>query len=239
MKAQLSDPAYLQCERRGVFALLMVNAGIMGAYTYELRGGVFCNAQTANLLKMGILLGKGELLQGLYYLIPFTAYALGAFLSELLPKPVRRFHLLRWDTYLVLFETAVLFLIGLLPLTIPPQIVQVAVNFLASMQYNTFRQAEGFPMATTFCTNHVRQVGLGLAQALRKKDPAPLRKSLVHLGMITCFCAGAALATVACEPLRERTIWLSLVPMGLVLLRLVHADLTEEHDLLERAPRGH
>ena len=36
---------YLMCERRWVYHLLMIAAGIFGAYTYLLRGGVFCNAQ--------------------------------------------------------------------------------------------------------------------------------------------------------------------------------------------------
>lgn len=40
---------YLVCEQEIFYALLMVSAGMMGAYTYVLRGGVFCNAQTANV----------------------------------------------------------------------------------------------------------------------------------------------------------------------------------------------
>ena len=53
---------------------------------------------------MGITLGKGEIREGLYYLIPISAYFLGAFLSELLPTPVKRIGFLRWDTYLIIFE---------------------------------------------------------------------------------------------------------------------------------------
>lgn len=45
---------YLVCERRSVFALLTLSAGMMGAYTFNLRGGVFCNAQTANVVLMAI-----------------------------------------------------------------------------------------------------------------------------------------------------------------------------------------
>ena len=41
-------------QRRLVMALMMMTAGMMGAYTYLIRGGVFCNAQTGNLLLMGI-----------------------------------------------------------------------------------------------------------------------------------------------------------------------------------------
>ena len=160
MKDSKKD-GYLVCEQKTVYALLMASAGMMGAYTYLLRGGVFCNAQTANVLVMGMSFGKGDWTGGLYYLIPFAAYLLGAFVSEIMPSPVKRLGFLRWDTYLVLFETAALFLLGFVPLTMPHQIVQVAVNFLAYIQYNNFRQSEVNPIATNNCTNHIRKVGVG------------------------------------------------------------------------------
>lgn len=231
--------SYLVCEQKMVYALLMASAGMMGAYTYILRGGVFCNAQTANVLVMGISFGKGDWAAGVYYLIPFSAYLLGAFVSEILPSPVKRLGFLRWDTYLILFETAVLFLLGFVPLTVPHQIVQVAVNFLASMQYNTFRQAEGIPMATTFCTNHIRQVGVGVAKAIRKKDGVSLRRGLIHLGMVACFFVGAASLTSLCGVMEEKAIWLTMVPMGIVLVKLIRADLGSEHEALNRKPSGH
>ena len=132
-----------------------------------------------------------------------------------------------------------LFLLGFVPLTAPHQIVQVIINFLASMQYNTFRQAEGIPMATTFCTNHIRQVGVGFAKALRKKDSTALRRGLIHLGMVACFFVGAALLTSLCAVMAEKAIWITLVPMGIVLVKLIRADLGSEHEALDRKPSGH
>lgn len=222
-----------------VYALLMASAGIMGAYTYVLPGGVFCNAQTANLVVMAINFGKGDWLGGPYFLIPISAYLLGAFVSEILPSPVKKLGLLRWDAYLIIFETAALFFIGLLPLQIPNQIVQVLINFMASMQYNTFRQAEGIPMATTFCTNRIRQIGVGLAKAIRKRDSVVPGRGLIHAGMVFAFFSGAALLTALCGLLAERAIWLSLAPMGIVLVKLIRADLGAEHDMLSRKPSGH
>ncbi len=239
MKKVTGSGGYLVCEQKMVYALLMASAGMMGAYTYILRGGVFCNAQTANVLVMAMSFGKGDWLGGLYYLIPFSAYLLGAFVSEILPSPVKRLGFLRWDTYLVLLETAVLFLLGFIPLSVPHQVVQVIVNFLASMQYNTFRQAEGIPMATTFCTNHIRQVGVGFAKAIRKKDSTALRRGLIHLGMVACFFLGAALLTALCGYMAEKAVWLTLAPMGIVLAKLVRADLGSEHGDLARKPSGH
>ncbi|MCI8855628.1 MAG: DUF1275 domain-containing protein [Clostridiaceae bacterium] len=234
-----ATPSYLACEQRLTYALLMVSAGMMGAYTYTLRGGVFCNAQTANIVMMAIAFGQKNWLHGCYYLIPVSAYLMGSFLSELLPSPVKRLGFLRWDTYLIAFETAVLFLIGWIPLTVPHQIVQVLVNFIASMQYNTFRQAEGIPMATTFCTNHVRQVGVAAAKVLRKKDSAAAARGLLHAGMLACFLLGGTVLTAFCNTLGAKTIWVALIPMLTLLFRLVHADLTTEHDLLSRKPSGH
>lgn len=152
---------------------------------------------------------------------------------------MKRLGFLRWDTYLIIFETAVLFLLGFIPLSMPHQVVQVIVNFIASMQYNTFRQAEGIPMATTFCTNHIRQIGVGLAKAARKGDSLALRRGLIHAGMVLAFFAGAALLTFLCPILEERAVWAALVPMGIVLVKLIRADLGAEHDLLDRKPCGH
>ncbi|MCC8139984.1 MAG: DUF1275 domain-containing protein [Lachnospiraceae bacterium] len=239
LETELHRSRYLACERKGVFLLLMVSAGMMGAYTYNLRGGVFCNAQTANVVLMAMALGKGLWRQGLYYLIPITAYISGAFVSEFFPDPVKKMGLLRWDTCLIGLEIAVLFLIGWIPLSAPHRIVQVIINFICSMQYNTFRQAEGIPMATTFCTNHIRQIGVSLAKYVRHREAGALKRGLVHISMVGCFLGGGLILTACCAPLQEKAIWLAILPLLADFLILARADLGREHELLEQIPSGH
>lgn len=94
-------------------------------------------------------------------------------------------------------------------------------------------------MATTFCTNQLRQVGVGFAKALRKHDREGLSRALFFLGMLGCFFAGGVLSTLACHLVSAKAIWLNLLPLGIVLVRLVHADLTEEKGLLSQKPAGH
>ena len=106
-------------------------------------------------------------------------------------------------------------------------------------RYNTFRQAEGIPMATTFCTNHIRQVGIGVAKLFRKHDQKGFHRGMEHLGMIVCFCVGAFLLSVFCKFMNEKSIWIALVPLLILFYRLAHADLTWEHDLLNKKPAGH
>ena len=237
-----AEKQYLECEKSWVYDTLITVAGFFGAYTYLLRGNVFCNAQTGNVVLMGIALGSGKWAKALYYLIPIFAYFAGSFLSELLPGPMKRRLLLRWDTLLIAVEMLVVAGLGFVPDSAPVQISQIAINFIASMQYNTFRQSEGVPMATTFATNHIRQIAIALAKSAlyRNAENAWYRKRLLrHLQMLLFFLAGAALGTVFCHLFSGRAIWVTLLPFGVVFIALLHADRTSERELLAQKPAGH
>lgn len=234
--------AYLMCERRWVYDALILAGGIFGAYTYLLRGGVFCNAQTGNVVLLGLALGAGKWGEAAYYLVPISAYLMGAFVSELLPNPVKHHLPMRWDTLLIALEMAVVLALGFVPDTFPVQIAQVAINLIASMQYNTFRQAEGVPMATTFVTNHIRQVGIGLAKEVahrNRRDKTHRKKLLRHTEMLLFFVGGAVVGTVFCRLMGGRAIWVSLAPLGAVLAAFVYADTRLEKGMTERKPAGH
>lgn len=233
---------FLTCERNWVYFTLTAVAGFWGAYTYLLRGNVFCNAQTGNVVLMAMALGSAKWAEALYYLIPLSAYILGAFVSELMPNPVKHHLPVRWDTLLIAIEILAIFLLGLLPESAPVQIAQVGINFIASMQYNTFRQAEGIPVATTFATNHIRQIGVGLAKELRHRrtgDKSHRPKLARHVEMLFFFASGAVVGTVFCHLLVGRAIWITALPMAVIFGTLLHADLTTERALVERKPSGH
>ena len=231
---------FLTCEKYYIFEFLIMAAGMMGAYTLILRGGVFSNAQTANIMLMAIAFGKGEGLKGAYYLIPAGAYILGTIISELLPKKVKSSGLVRWDTVLIGFETVVLIVVGFIPKSVPDQIVQIMISFICAMQYNTFRQAQGITMATTFVTNHVRQVGVSIANILMHKDDVVTReKGKRHMFMLAMFFLGGLILAALSSTLQEKAIWLAVFPMGFCFVFLLRADLKEEKDYLENTPSGH
>ncbi len=233
---------YLMCERKWIFHILIVVAGFFGSYTYLLRGNVFCNAQTGNVVLMGMALGAEKWKEALYYLIPISAYLMGASVSELFPNPIKHHLLIRWDTLLIAIEMLVVLGLGFIPESAPVQISQVAINFIASMQYNTFRQAEGVPMATTFATNHIRQIGVGLVKVIRHwrtKDKSHREKLLQHFEMLIFFLAGSVAGTVLCKLFVGKAIWATLVPLGVILGTLLYADLIVEKDMMEKKPAGH
>lgn len=230
---------YLECEKHWVFWTLILVGGFYGAYTYSVRGGVFCNAQTANVVLLSMAIGNRNWGKALYLLLPISAYFWGAFLSEVLGRYVKRFRMLRWDTILVGFEIPVVIFLGLLPADAPDQICQITLNFICSMQFNTFRQNEGIPMATTFVTNHIRQTGSNLVKALRDHDEKASLRWKMHFSMILMFLAGGIISTLLCSFLNVRAILCTVPVLLYAFIRLVIADRTYERDMLSRTPHGH
>lgn len=232
---------YLECEKRWIFLVLIFVAGFYGGYTLSVRGGAFCNAQTANMALFAVAVAQGNWSMASYYLIPMSAYLVGTMMSEAIPKPLRRFHIMRWDTFLTIIEIIAVIVVGFIPATAPHQICQIIINFICAMQYNTFRQAEGISMATTFCTNHIRMFGVNLTRMIRK-DPIHTdctEKVFAHGCMLLCFIVGVLGGGLLCRWLSTYAIWVLLVPLGILFVDLLHADLTVERDKLEVTPHGH
>jgi uncharacterized membrane protein YoaK (UPF0700 family) len=230
----------LECERRYVFTVLMFVGGFYGAYTYTLRGGVFCNAQTANFVLFAMALGTKDWAHAAYLLIPMTAYLCGSIISEAVAGPIRKKGAVRWDTLLIVIEIVAVTFLGFLPESAPYQIAQVTINFICSMQYNTFRQAEKVPMATVFCTNHVRQTGIALVKTIKSSgDRKNVSRLLLHIRMLVVFVLGGILSTVLCGILQGRAIWATIVPLAFLLIDLLYADLKKEKDKHDQIPCGH
>lgn len=189
------------------------------------------------LLAMAV--GNADLARAKYLLIPISAYFLGSILSEILPNFVKKTNVLRWDTMLLGIEIIVIIILGFLPESAPYQISQVAINFICSMQYNTFRQAQGIPMATTFCTNHVRQTSIHMVKWIKHKNTDSLLRFSRHALMLCAFVFGGVLSTIMCNLFMGKAVWGAAVVLFIGFADLLYADLKTEKGQLDRKPRGH
>ena len=76
-------------------AVLALSGGFMDAYSYLCRGEVFANAQTGNLLLLGVSLASGQWATALHYVCPIAAFVVGIALSDILRRhaaPIVSFH---------------------------------------------------------------------------------------------------------------------------------------------------
>ena len=159
IKLYESDSAEVEAQRFWIFAVLMGVGGFFGAFTYSIRGGVFCNAQTANFVLFAMALGRAQWGHALYFLIPMSAYFLGAVLSEAASSTMEQLDWMRWDTLLILVEMVAVVFLGLLPESTPFAITQVVINFICSMQYNTFRKTTKDKTLNKICKKRCKICG--------------------------------------------------------------------------------
>lgn len=220
------DNEELECEKLWVFLTLMMISGFYGAFTYTIRGAVFCNAQTANFVLFAMELGSGNFSKALYYLIPMSAYCLGAIISEAVGGPIKKLHNIRWDTLLIFIEIIFVIILGFIPESAPYQISQVFINFICSMQYNTFQKTKKIPMATTFCTNHLRQTGISFVKHRKFPEDKFIKSKLfLHLKMIGMFVLGGFISTILCHIFLGKAILFTLIPHSIIFARLISNDL--------------
>ena len=132
--------------------MLALTGGFLDAYTYITRGGVFANAQTGNIVLMGINLAKGDFERVIHYVVPILAFALGILLSEIIKATLKKSRHMHWRQIVVLAEIIILAVCGFIPSGKGNTFVNVMVSFVCSLQVETFRVINGNTVATTMCT---------------------------------------------------------------------------------------
>ena len=201
-------------------ALLAVTGGFFDVYTYLCRGKVFANAQTGNMVLLGISVSQGQWLAALQYLLPITAFAIGIAMAEWLKaKPHGRY--IHWRQTVLLLEMLLVIVAAFLP-----QRANVAVNilvsFICALQVEAFRKVRGSAFATTMCTGNLRSATEQMMRWHFDKDPAALSRALRYFAVIAYFSLGAALGTAFSLWLHEKAILLSCLPLGTAFLLMFH-----------------
>ena len=197
-----------------VGSLLALVGGFLDAYTYLSRGKVFANAQTGNMVLLGVRLCERDWAGALGYLVPILAFALGVLVAEWIRRrrAQERFH---WRQSVLLIEIAILIPIGFVPDGAANPYVNTAVSFVCALQVQAFRTMHNLAYATTMCTGNLRSGTERLGQYLVTRERAALSDALKYYAVIVLFIAGAAVGVVATSRLSEPAVWL---PAGVLLL---------------------
>ncbi len=204
-----------------ICSVLAMVGGFLEAFTYLLKGGVFCNAQTGNFALLAIHFMRKDYGQALYYVLPIMAYMIGIGCTIYIPIWLSGLHTLKWETVFIGCEIIVLFILSFLPSTASHGVTNVPISFICAMQYNTFRKSNGIPLATTFCTNNLRQAVIHFCTGMQKKQQENKIKSLYYISILLCFVFGAGVGTFLIHIIAEKSLifcCIILLPAFFVLL---------------------
>lgn len=175
-------------------AILATVGGFLDAYTYICRGGVFANAQTGNIVLVGISLAKGNTSGCFLYIIPVISFVLGIVVAEYIRQCFRKNNKIHWRQMVIAFETAVLVVIAFLPEK-NNMLANILVSFVCSLQVQSFRKINGKTYATTMCTGNFRSATECLYAYKITGNRVDLKNSLQYYGIITFFILGAIIGT--------------------------------------------
>src|ERR1700682_4691110 len=140
MGGPLTGPKDTERTRSLWFALLLTLAnGFLDAHTYLVRGGVFANVQTANVIFFAIDTSERKFTAALAHVWPLLAFIAGVTLAShiksgrverMVPRPL---------VWTMAIQAVALAVIGFVPASVPHSYVTAPVSFLAAMQIGMFR----------------------------------------------------------------------------------------------------
>ncbi len=196
-------------------ALLAIVGGFLDAYSYLLRGHVFANAQTGNIVLLGVYLQKGNMQKAVYYFIPILAFAFGVILVEIIKRMFKEEQKLHWRQRIVFLEFVFIAVVGFIPLGRMDVIANVLISFVCAMQVETFRRVHGHPFASTMCTGNLRSGTESFVQYWQTGDKTLWNKGFHYYGVITFFIFGAVIGGFLTKSFHQESIWLC---SGLLLI---------------------
>lgn len=176
--------------------LLAAVGGYLDAYTYLVRGGVFANAQTGNIVLLGINLAEGSYLKALQYLLPIAAFSVGVLISEGIKIKLPQSYHLHWRQIIIAIEILLLFICTFIPNGKGDMVVNTIVSLVCALQVESFRVINGNKVATTMCTGNLRSGTELLFQGISTKNKTAIKQSLNYYFIILFFIIGAVAGAI-------------------------------------------
>ena len=192
--------------------LLTFIGGFLDSYSYYCRDEVFANAQTGNIVKIGMSLASGEYIKVFRYFIPIIAFSFGILISIYIKNNNRTN--IYWRKIILLSEGIIIVIISLIPIETYLNIISnVMISFLCAMQTESFKKILGKPYSSTMCTGNLRKTIEYLYNILSRNDIESLKNIKYYIYLIIFFILGAAIGRIGSYYFLERAILINLIPL--------------------------
>lgn len=204
--------------------LLTFVGGFLDAYTYCCRGGVFANAQTGNIVKVGMTLANGMYFKTIRYFIPIVTFVIGIFVVMLIRDKCRETHF-HWRQLILMIESFLVVIVSFIPMqTYLNILVNIMVSFLCAIQAESFKKILGKPFSSTMCTGNLKSGSEYLYQVIKNHDRSYLRNVKYYVTIIISFILGVMISVYISTVLFEKSILVVLIPLSCSILYMKNED---------------
>lgn len=199
-------------------SLLAIIGGFLDSYTYLLRGRVFANAQTGNIVMLGINIAQMNFQKSLYYLIPIISFSFGIITAEFIKSKYKFASAVHWRQIVAGAEAIMLLIVSFIPVGKYDFAANIIISFVCAMQAESFRKVNGNAYATTMCTGNLRSGTELLYRHFKFRDINEFEKGIQYFGVILFFIIGAGFGNFFIEWFNE---WAVLVCCFLLILSII------------------
>ena len=181
-------------ERRLYIAafLYTMAGGYLDAHCYVIHGHVFANAQTGNIVLLGLALANGNPTAALSHLPPILTFAAGV-LATLWLNERKSLPAAQLRTTGACIEIAVLVALFLLGPKTPNWLVVPSIAFVAAVQVTSFQAVSDWSFNSAMTTGNLRATLKSFVLWRAGKNPAQNRRNFLSTGAICLFFALGAL----------------------------------------------
>ncbi|WP_295154793.1 YoaK family protein [uncultured Ruminococcus sp.] len=222
----MGNPRHI-AENFKVGALLSLVGGYLDTYTYICRDGVFANAQTGNIVLMGLRLTDGEFAGAVHYLIPILSFVIGVIAVEMIKSKFNDDPRVHWHQLTLTVEMVILAAVAFIPAS-RNDLANVLVSLTCAMQVEGFRRLNGNAYATTMCTGNLRSGSESLFAYFKTKDVSQKKKAIEYYSIILIFIIGAAIGAVVTRQLGRKAVLVCLAGQFAALMILKAYEDTNE-----------
>lgn len=174
-------------------ALLALVGGFQDAYSYIGRQHVFANAQTGNLILLGIKLIDRDA-DGIFrYALPVFCFTAGILLACLLRQRLGHGRFLHRHQRILLLEFLLLLTNAFIPFGKYDIIANSLISLSCAVQVENFKRFREIPAATTMCIGNIKSGMEQFYTYLERGDRKALEHARTYGGIILIFVIGAVI----------------------------------------------
>ena len=201
------------------FALVLtVSSGFLDSYTYICRGGVFANAQTGNVILLGVDVSEQKWHAALAHLWPIIAFVVGIALANYLKSPRAERFVSRPIRWAMVLQVVVLVVVGFVPLSVPNFFVTIPISFVAVIQMGLFRTVRSLSYIAIATTGNLMRFTESGYAGFVERDSEARRNMAIYAAIISSFAGGAIIGSIVTRLLDGPAAW---VPAGLLAITFV------------------
>lgn len=184
--------------------VLLAATGFVDAYTFLAHGHVFAEAQTGNLVLIGVGAVDPSIVPFWRPLVTFASFVAGVSAAWVLGRAATA----RAPQVVTLaFEVVVLTVVGFLPGSFPNAVVAATIAFAAGLQIAAFNRIGAAKFTTVVMTSNSSATVNASLQALVTRARGDVTLAVRLVAALAAFLAGALIGALLTEAVGGRAAW--------------------------------